>query len=127
MVVKLTRQAIKPEAPAFALPAALAVGSGLAFNGLVEEAVPLLDEEANVHAELGLELDDALLGKDVRHDLAFASVLVAIACVEDTTADGDKCIVEHGLEGAVAMGVDECECVGLGNRDVIGRKADKGT
>jgi len=40
-----------------------------------------------------LELADALLAEGVRDDLAFASVLVAVAGVEQAAADGNEGIV----------------------------------
>jgi hypothetical protein len=58
------------------------------------EAVPLLDERSNVAFNVGLELEDAFLRKDMGNDLALAGVCSAVSGVEQATGDGDKGIIK---------------------------------
>lgn len=119
-----TGQTVQPEAALAPVPP-LALGARSTLDGSIKEPVPLLDEHVDVEADLGLELDDTLLGEDVGDDLALAGVLIAVAGVEDAAADGDEGVVEFGLEDAVAVGVDDAEGVGLGDGDVVGGNADE--
>lgn len=65
-----------------------------ALGALLDEGVELVDKEAQVGVHVGLKLADGLGGKGVRHELALAGVLCAVAGVEEAAADGDKGIVE---------------------------------
>lgn len=61
------------------------------------------------------------------NDLAFARMVYTIASVEDASFDGHKRIIELRLERAVAMGVNDRECVRLRNGDMIGGQPNEGT
>jgi len=69
---------------------------------------------------MGLELDDALLGEDVRNDLALAGMIVTVARVEDTAVDRDEGVVEIGFQSTIAVRVDNGEGVRVGNGNMIG-------
>lgn len=97
------------------------------MEGTVIEPVPLLDERADVEVNMGLKLDDTLLGKDMGDDFALACVFGSVAGVEDAAMYGDKGIVELGFEGAVSVAVDDMEGFGVSDRQVIGSEADQGT
>ena len=73
---------------------AVQVGGLVGALGVLDQVVPLLDEELEVGVHVGLELQDRLGGKGVRDDLALAGVLGAVAGVEETTANAHEGIVE---------------------------------
>jgi hypothetical protein len=83
-----------------------------------------VQELSDVHANLGLESDDALLRENVRDDFPLASVIGPVPNVEETTLDGDESIVEVGLEGATSVTVDRVESDRVINRDVVRGNAD---
>lgn len=56
--------------------------------------VPLLDEQFNIVVDVLLELADRLGREGVGDGLALAGVLLTVAGVEETTADGDEGVVE---------------------------------
>ena len=56
---------------------------------------------------VGLKLEDALEGEDVRDDLALPRVILPIAGVEETSVDGHERIVEIALQASISMGVDD--------------------
>jgi hypothetical protein len=61
------------------------------------EAVPLLDKRPHVFSNIGLELEDTFLRKDMGNDLALARVCNTVSCVEEASGDGDKGIIKVGL------------------------------
>ena len=77
--------------------------------------------------DVGLKLKDALLGEDMRDDLALASMLRPGARVEEPAVDGDEGVVEIGLERAVAVCVDDLQGVGVCHRNVVWRYASEST
>ncbi len=78
-------------------------------------------------ANVRFELADRLLGEDMGNDLAFARMVDTIASVEDASLDGHERIIELRLERAVAMGINDRECVRLRNGDVVGGQPNEGT
>lgn len=60
----------------------------------IGELVPLLDESLNVAVDVLLELADRLGTESVRDGLTLPGVLLAIAGVEQTPANGDESIVK---------------------------------
>ena len=75
--------------------------------------------------DVGLKLKDALLGEDVRDNLALASMFRPGARVEKPAVDEDEGVVEVGFEGAVAVGVDGVESGGVVYGDVVWGEADE--
>ena len=65
---------------------------------LVGDTFPLLDEEPEVGMDVLFELADGLCAEGVGDGLALASMLSAIAGVEETAADRDKGIVVLSIE-----------------------------
>ena len=65
----------------------------LSFVGSIAPAVPLFDQLGERVLYIRLELGDAFHAKGMRHCLAFASVLGAIAGVEEASLDGDEGVV----------------------------------
>jgi len=63
----------------------------------------------------------------VRDDLALAGMVVTIASIEDSTSDGNECIVEIRFQCAVTVAVNDTECVRLSNGDVIWCNANECT
>jgi hypothetical protein len=61
------------------------------------ETIPLLDERSHVVSNIGLELEDTFLRKDMGNDLALARVCNAVSGVEQASGDGDKGIIKVGL------------------------------
>jgi hypothetical protein len=61
------------------------------------EAVPLLDERTHVFPNIGLELENAFLRKDMGNDFALARVCNTVSGVEQASGDGDKGIIKVGL------------------------------
>ena len=51
----------------------------------------------------------------------------AVACVEKTTLDRNKCVVKIGLQGAIAMRVDKVKGSGIGNGCVVRGNANDRT
>ena len=76
---------------------------------------------------MGLKLKDALLGEDMRDDLALASMFRPGARVEEPAVDGDEGIVKVGLERAIAVGIDDLQGVGVRNGNVVRRNAREST
>jgi hypothetical protein len=62
--------------------------------GIVGNGVPLSDEDLKVLVHVDLELADGFGGECMRDGLAFASVLSAIAGIEETALDGNEGIVK---------------------------------
>lgn len=104
-------EAVEPDTTVLALPARLAIIARESFGTSLVKPIPLLDQLADVKADVGLELEYALLGKDVGHNLALPGVLGARPRVEETALDGHEGVVEVGLQGASAMPVDNLEGV----------------
>ena len=77
--------------------------------------------------DVGLKLEDAFLGEDVRDDLALASMFRPGARVEESAVNGDEGVVEVRLERAVAVCVDDLQGVGVCYRNVVRRDARKST
>jgi len=61
------------------------------------EAVPLLDERSHVVSNIGLELEDTFLRKDMGNDLALARVCNTVSGVEQASRDRDKGIIKVGF------------------------------
>lgn len=61
------------------------------------ETVPLLDERSDVVSNIGFELEDIFLRKDMGNDLALARVCNTLSGVEQASGDGDKGIIKVGL------------------------------
>jgi hypothetical protein len=61
------------------------------------EAIPLLDERSKVAFNIGLELEDAFLRKDMGNDLALARVCSTVSGIEQATGDGNEGIIKIGL------------------------------
>jgi hypothetical protein len=85
----------------------------------------LFDEQPHVNANLGLKLDNTFLGEDVRHNFTLASMFVPVASVEYTSSDRDEGVVEARLESTISVGVDNSECVGFSDRNVVGSDSNK--
>jgi hypothetical protein len=69
--------------------------------------------------DVGFKFNDVFLRENVGDNLALASVHVAIACIEDTPPNGHEGIIEVGLEGAVAVGVNNLQGIRVGYGDMI--------
>ena len=62
----------------------------------------------------------------MRDDLAFPGVVSSITGVEETSVDGDKCVIEIALQTSVPVGVDDLESVWVGDRHVVRSEAYEG-
>ena len=56
-----------------------------------------MDKRSHVISNIGLELEDASLRKDVGNDLALARVCNTVSGVEEASGDGNKGIIKVGL------------------------------
>jgi hypothetical protein len=56
-----------------------------------------VDERSHVVSNIGLELEDTFLRKDMGNDLALARVCNTVSGVEQASRDGDKGIIKVGL------------------------------
>jgi hypothetical protein len=56
-----------------------------------------LDERSHVVSDIGLELEDTFLRKNMGNDLALARVCNTVSGVEQASGDGDKGIIKVGL------------------------------
>ena len=79
----------------------------------------MLDERSDVVSDIGLKLEDVLLRKYMGNDLALAGVCITVSGVEQATGDGDKGVIKVGLQRATAVGVNDLERRGIGNREVV--------
>jgi hypothetical protein len=84
--ILLTGQAIEPEITILPFPTFPFVARH-PFHSSIAQTVPLPNECSNIGSNVRLEFDDALLGKDVRNDLALAGVFVTITSVENSASD----------------------------------------
>lgn len=108
------------------MPAALSLAAGQALGAALAERVPLPEELGEVLADVGLELEHALLREDVRDDLALARVFGARACAEESALYGDERVVEVGLERARAVSIDNRQCGRVRDGEMVGCEADEG-
>ena len=92
--IVVPREAVEPNTAVATPPATLALVALEPTRAAVAEAVPLAEELGEVRADVGLELEHALLREDVRDDLALAGMLGAGARVEEAALDGDERIIE---------------------------------
>lgn len=116
-------ETVEPDSAVTAMPAALALVAREALEPTLAKRVPLLEEHREMGADMGLELEDALLREDVGDDLALARMLGARAGVEEPTLDGHERVIEVGLEGSGAVPVHDLERVGVGDGQMVGRDA----
>ena len=58
------------------------------------DAIPLLDKDLEVLSNVRLKLENRLGSKGVRNNLSLARMLSSVACVEKTTTDRHKGIIE---------------------------------
>lgn len=90
------------------------------------------------------KLADALCGEGVRNGLALSGVFCPIASVEETTSNGDECVVVVPIEDqtkdrieeatvtvhlrlqeAISMTIDSIDSSVICDRDMAGRDADE--
>lgn len=71
-----------------------AVDFGKFAVGILDNSVPLLDEELEVLVHVYFELSNALRGERVRDSLALSGVFSSVSCVEEAALDGDEGVVE---------------------------------
>lgn len=121
----LTRQTVDPESPVLALPS-FAFGARHVLERHIVETIPLLEKQSDVETDLRFEFHDAFLREDMRDDLAFSGVFVAVASVENSASDGDKGVVEVRLKCAVSMSVYDVQCVWFRNGHMIGSNTNYG-
>ena len=119
-------QTVVPHATVTAMPPTLAFCAREALFTTIAELVPLLEERAEVVADVGLELEDVFLREDVGDDLALAGMLDARTRVEEAALNGHERVVESRLKRAGAVAVDDLQCVGVRDGQVVRRKAYKG-
>lgn len=67
--------------------------AGLRVCLRLTDAVPLLFKEFQVAVNILFKLANGLGRKRVRNRLAFASVFLAISCIEEPSLDGDESII----------------------------------
>lgn len=72
-----------------------AIDTSISIAFLVtRNAIPLLDKDLKVLTDIRLKLKDRFGSKGMRDDLSLARMLSSVACVEETTTDRHKGIVE---------------------------------
>lgn len=118
--VVVPRQAVVPYTALTTVPAALSLAAGKALGAALAERVPLPEELGEVLADVGLELEHALLRKYVRDDLALARVLRARAGAEEAALDGHECVVEVGFERSGTVSVDKCQRGRVRDGEMVG-------
>lgn len=79
----------------------------LTFQCSRVEIVPTIQKLFHVTKKLGLKFYNAALRENVGYYLALASVIRAVASIEQSTLDRDEGVVELRLESAIAVGVDD--------------------
>lgn len=94
MKSELTGQGIQVESSISALPSAFSIVSGHPFESEVVKLIPPLNELKNMTLEVGLELENTLLGEDMRNNLAFSRMVGAATRAEYSRPDGDKGIIK---------------------------------
>ena len=97
MKPELTWQDIQIQPSISTLPSALSIVSGHPFESEVVELIPPLNELKNMTLEVGLKLENILLGEDVGNNLAFTCMLGAITGVEHAASYGDEGIIKVGF------------------------------
>lgn len=123
-----TRHTIHPSPSTTPDPSSTFHPANLSFLFLrsqITQPLPLPDQLSHMSPYLRLEPQHALRRKDVRYELAFAGVVLAVARVEEATLEGDESVVKLRLQSAVTMSINDGECVGGRDGDVVGRDADE--
>ena len=126
MKLELTRQDIQVESSISALPSAFSIVSGHALESEVVKLIPSLNQLKNMTLEVGLKLEDILLGENVRNNLAFTRMLGAITRIEHAASYRDEGIIKVGFQGTVSVTVDGVQGLRVGNGDVVGSNANDG-
>lgn len=72
---------------------AVQISSAVPVGRSLHDGVPLLRPQFEVLADIGLEFEDRLGGKCVRHNLALASMLGPVPGVEDSAMDRHEGVV----------------------------------
>jgi len=94
---ELTGKDIQIKSTVSTLPSAFSIVSGHAFESEIVKLIPSFNELKNMSLEVGLKLENILLGENVRNNLAFTRVLEAITRVEHTASYRDEGIIKVGF------------------------------
>lgn len=66
-----------------------------------------------------LKLADAARRECMRNGLPFACMLCSISRIEQTSLNGDECVIVFAFEKAIAVTVDDWDCRRVSDRNVV--------